>query len=166
MIDNTTRSSPTRFHAPNPRFATAALAPTRLPDSSITKNARTQPAVPLIGPCDRDRDSSKNIGSENWPLNNARKPENKTVHWEGISASISSSYGFQIWAEKLAMLNGEVKSGSVSSPIPPVKQNRERLPQLQLLALLFLTLLSHLRQRSEPMGNSWEAQRRKNNDGS
>jgi hypothetical protein len=94
LIDNTTRSSPTRFHAPNPRFETAALAPTRLPDSSITKNAR--------------------------------KPENKTVHWEGISASISSSYGFQIWAEKLAMLNGEVKSGSGSSPIPPVKQKERR----------------------------------------
>jgi hypothetical protein len=127
LIDNTTRSSPTRFHAPNPRFETAAFAPTRLPDSSVTENARTQPAVPLIGPCDRDRDSSKNIGSENWQLNNAQKPENKTVLWEGISTSISSSYGFQIWAEKLAMLNGEFKSGSGSSANPPVKQKQRKV---------------------------------------
>jgi hypothetical protein len=126
LIDNTTRSSPTRFHAPNPRFETAAFAPTRLPDSSVTKNTRIQPAVSLINRYDRVRDSNKNIGSESWQLNSAPKPENKTFRWEGISASISSSHGFQIWAEKLAMLNGEVKSGSGSSPIPPVKQKERR----------------------------------------
>ena len=123
---NTTRPSPTRSHAPNRRVETAVFAPTRLPDSSVTKNARTQPAVPHINPCDRVCDSNKNIGSEIWQLNSVPKPENKTVRWEGISASISSSHGFQIWAEKLAMLNGEVKSGFGSSPIPPVKQKERK----------------------------------------
>ncbi len=124
---NTARPSLARFVSPGMRAESTALTPTLQRDSSTAKEARIKPAVPLINPYNRFLDDNKGVGSYSLPLSNtSTKPEEKSVCWKGINSSISSSPGFHIWAERLAMLTGETKSRAASSQIPPMKQEKRK----------------------------------------
>ena len=104
------RPSPARFVSPGMGVEATALSPTKQRDFPITKEARVKPAVPIINPRDGFRDNNKCIVNDSLSLNNnSTQSEMKPVRWHGINSSISSSPGFQNWAEKFAMLTGEKK---------------------------------------------------------
>lgn len=122
-----TTPSPARSLPPILGVGAPALTRTTGTDSLLNKKPPVKPAVPLINPCNRFRDNNKGIVSDSLPLSNSStQPEKKPVCWKGINSSISSSPGFHIWAEKLAMLTGETESRAESSQTPPMKQGERK----------------------------------------
>ncbi len=110
---------------PDPRPKSLAFT-SRRPGSSVNKKARDKPALPFTNHCDRSHENKKCIFSDSLPLASAPNLENATVHWKGINSSISSSPGFQIWAQKFAVLTGETKSRAELSQIPSMQQERKK----------------------------------------